>query len=385
MLRPYPVPLLVLALLFAAATAAAAEVEGGDVIGGIPVPPSPGDPEAHPGDRIWDPPRFTHYPLVVYEGEERNLAFHVPIPPDRARDRTAGLDRSDGAYHNPFGWLGGDRGSIAWRGGETLPVELPVDPELERVSGLLDLPARPGRHVAELQLGEGRAELSLRMVSVRGVWPHHRLVDGFPVDRDGVPVVLYDRRRDPDAERQWAALRSALPRPEGRPIVVGDPLAAPDGDSWAGLEELADLRPIDADRYPHHGLALALARLPDPLPRTIVWSPGNSPIHARVWSSEEERILGALRHRLEHLGAMPRLVLVLPPLPSEAHLVAEAEERRALLKRSAQFLGWEVIDAARIAGDPKRANRAAEGIYARHPMGVPRERLRDAVRSALER
>lgn len=374
---------LVLILFVAGLAAAEGEAGTGPTINGIPVPPSPGDPDAHPGHRIWDPPRFTHYPLVIYQGEPRNLAFRIPVPHDRARDKAAGLDRPDGAYHNPFGWQGGDSGTIGWRGGRSLPIELPTDPEAEGVSGLLDLPETSGRHVAQLTIGSTGAELSLRVVPVRSPWPHHHLVDGYPVDAEGIPVVLVDRRRDPDAERQWAALRSTLPRPSGRPLVIGDPLAAPDGDSWAGLDGIATLRPLEVDRYPHHGLAVGLAQLPDPLPRTIIWSPGNSPIHARLWSREEERILGALRNRLQQLGSMPDLVLVLPPLPAEPELVAEAQERRALLRRSAQFLDWAVVDAAAVVGDPAAANRVSEGVYARHPVGAARERLRDAVRAAL--
>lgn len=371
-------------LLIAVCAAPAAE-EGARMINGIPVPPSPGDPVAHPGHRIWDPPRFTHYPLVAYEGESRNLAFVIPIPPDRSRDQAVGLDRPNGAYHNPFGWQGGDSGTISWnQDSERLPITLPDDPELEAVSGLLDLPLISGRHRALLTIETGEASLDLRVVAVRSPWPHQRLVDGFPVDSEGIPVVLVDRRRNPNTERQWAALRARLPRPDGRPLVVGDPLAAPGGTAWEGLDDLAELRVCEPGRYPHHSLAVAVATLPDPLPSTIVWSPGNDPVHARLSSPEEERILGALRNRLEHLGALPRLVLLLPPMPVEAHLQVEAQARRGQLRRSAQFLDWEVIDADALNGSSAEDNRVAEGVYARYPVGEARLAIRDAVRAALQ-
>ncbi|MDA3962072.1 MAG: hypothetical protein PF961_14870 [Planctomycetota bacterium] len=352
-----------------------------EMINGIPVPPSPGDPDAHPGLRIWDEPSFTHYPAVVYADEVRNLAFSIPVPPERSRDREAGLDRPDGAYHNPFGWTGGDSGTIGWTDSDQWPITLPLDAELQRVSGLLPLPTGEGVHEAAISIAGATRSMHLRVSAVRGTWPHDRLENGFPVDHEGVPVVLMDRRRDPDAERQWAALRTTLPRPTGQSLVIGDPLASTDGDVWGDLTA----RTVVAtdERYPHHALLVALAKQNGALPRTVLWSPGNAPVNSRVWSPEEERVLAAVRGYYEHRAQMPRLVLLLPPLPAEPDLVAKAEERRDQLRRSALFLGWAVVDAAAAAGAPEGANRVGEGVYAIYPTGPARLRVAAAVAAAL--
>ena len=355
---------------------------GPATINGIPVPPSPGDPIAHPGTRIWQPPTFTHWPGIVFEDEERNLAFSLPVPPDRELDRQAKLDRPDGAYHNPFGWQVGDSGTIGWQDGEALPITLPQNPELDRVSGLLGLPTKPGIHTAEVVFGEHSATFQLRVASIREPWPAVSLVNGFPVDADGVPLVLVDQRRDPNVERQWSALRKGDPRPTSGPVwLVGDPLASADGDAWEGVAaerlEAMDLR------APHHAALVALAPLGEVIPRTICWSPGNAAVHSHTWSPEEERLLGAIASRCETLGVRPRLVLLLPPLPLDENLREVAAQRRHLLRRSAVFTGWEVIDAAVVCGEPEQATQLAPGLHTRYPVGKARQALASTLAEAL--
>lgn len=346
------------------------------------LPPSPGDPEAHPGLRIWEVPRFSHWPVIVYADEERNLAFGIPVPPRPEFDRSAGISRPEGAYHDPFGWRAGDSGTIGWDGGPALAVELPPDAVLDRVSGLLPLPLRPGMHQARLAVGSGEALLPLRVVEAAAAsWPFADLRDGFPVDAEGLPVVLLAPRRDAARERQWALMRSALPRPSGRPLVVGDPLAGPGGDVFADLE--AELRPAEDDRHPHHAALVALADLPEPLPRSLLWSPGNAAIRNQRWSAEEERVLGALRSRFDQLGVAPHCILLLPPLPPEQRLQGQARQRRDLLRRAALAANWRILDAAAVVGDPLEACSIAPGLLANHPVGAARERLQQAIVRAL--
>lgn len=369
------VPVLLLLAIAGMLTAAS--------INGTPVPPSPGDPDAHPGERIWDEPRFTHYPAVVYADEERNCAFRLPVPPTREADRGIGLKRPASAYHNPFGWSTGASGSIQWQGREPMPIALPEDPTVQSVSGLLPLPTDPGLHRAVVRIALGERLLPIRLVPVRGPWPHADLHDGFPVDADGVPVVLIDRRRDPDAQRRWAALRAGTPPASGRPLLVGDPLGAVDGDTWGAVDATRAAYP--AAPYPHHALLLAVASHGGEAPRVVVWSPGNQPLYDHLVRREEERVLSAVRGRYAYRGHMPRLVLVLPPMPVEAELREVARTRRAQLRRSAQFAGWSVIDAARLAGDPQRGNRLGDGVYTRYPHGAARRRIAAAVTAAVRR
>ena len=58
-------------------------------------------------------------------------------------------------------------------------------------------------------------------------------------------------------------------------------------------------------------MLVALATLPDPLPRTVIWCPGNQAIIGGAWTEEEDRVVSALRSRFTALGARPRLVLAL--------------------------------------------------------------------------
>ncbi len=319
------------------------------------IPPSP---STAPGVRIWPDPRFTHWPAVIYADEARNLSFELPV-------RQAGT-----------------AGSVGWEGGAAaLPITLPDD--TERVSGLLPVPGGFGVHTACITIADTTTRLPLRLIDVRQAWPLAAMRDGFPVDAAGVPTILVDRRRDPSGERQWNLLARDLPRGLGQPLVVGDPLADLGGDAWKGLT--AELRIAVDDRHPQHAVLVALATLPQPLPRTLVWSPGNGALFGGAWTAEEERLLGAVRSRCAALGAMPRLVLLLPPIPLDPGLQALARTRREQLARSAGFQGWSVVDLDAVAGPAETANRVADGLFTRHPIGEARARITAAIADELRR
>lgn len=335
-----------------AVDAAAPPAASGPAAAPRAMPPSP---STAPGVRIWPDPRLTHWPAIVYEREERNVSFELPV-------KRAGVS-----------------GSAGWRGGKALPFVLPEN--TERISGLLPLPTETGQHTAEIQIEGVVTALRLRIVDIRQPWPIEALRDGFPVDAENQPVVLVDRRRDPGSELKWRVLAASLARPVGRPLLVGDPLAALGGDAWQGLD--AEPRPALDERFPQHAVLAALAQLSDPLPRTVVWSPGNQVLHGGAWSAEEERLFGAIRSRFEAAGVLPRLVLLLPPTPLDAGLQEQARQRRELLQRSAGFLGWTVLDADRVAGNAAEANRVGEGVFTRYPHGAAQERLRRALADVL--
>jgi len=329
------------------------------------LPPVPPSPSTAPGIRIWPDPRFSHWPPVVYRDEPRNVAFALPI-------------KKPGAA-----------GTIGW---DETPVPMPfiLPSDAESISGLLPLPTQLGNHRATVMIESGSFPITLRIADAREAWPMVRLDQGFPVDADGHPVVLQDRRRGTREERVWSLLDGGGTRPEGRAVLVGDPLEALGSRVWDGLD--ADPRPASDERYPHHAVLVTLAMvLADqgkgvkPWPRTIVWCPGNQTLLGGAWSPEEERVLGAVRTRCERLGIAPRLVLALPPLPVEAHLQTRASERRDLLLRSANRLGWVVVDLARAAGAPEEANRVAPQVFTTYPLAAAQERMRSALRDALTR
>ncbi|MBA3684234.1 MAG: hypothetical protein H0W72_03230, partial [Planctomycetes bacterium] len=172
---------LSLAVLCATALTAAlsAALSAADAPSPLPanVPPSP---STAPGVRIWPEPRFTHWPAIVYADEDRNLSFQLPVK------------------------QAGTPGEVGWEGQPQMPIVLPAD--TDRVSGLLPVPRALGTHVGTLTIAGATTKTPLRLVDVREPWPLASLRDGFPVDRDGVPVVLVDRRRDPGAERTWMLL-----------------------------------------------------------------------------------------------------------------------------------------------------------------------------------
>ncbi|HEX3132970.1 MAG TPA: hypothetical protein VHX44_05230 [Planctomycetota bacterium] len=327
-----------------------------------PVPPSP---STAPGIRIWPDPRFSHWPPVVYRDEPRNVAFALPV-------------KKPGAA-----------GTIGW---DETPVPMPftLPSDAESISGLLPLPEKLGNHRATVVIESGSFPIDLRIVDARERWPIVRLDKGFPVDAEGHPVVLQDRRRGTREERVWSLLDSGGTRPDGRAVLVGDPLEALGSRVWDNLD--ADPRPTSDERYPHHAVLVTLATILGepgkdlkPWPRTIVWCPGNQTLLGGAWSAEEERVLGAVRTRCERLGIAPRLVLALPSWPVEAHLQARATERRDLLLRSANRLGWVVVDLARAAGSPEDANRVAPQVFTTYPLAPAQERMRTALRDALAR
>jgi hypothetical protein len=332
----------------------------------VATPPIPPSPSTAPGIRIWPDPRFTHWPPIVYRDETRNVAFALPVK------------------------KGGTAGTISWEAQTPLPFTLPTD--AESISGLLPLPSTIADHRATVAIDSGSFPIVLRVCDAREAWPITALGgNGFPVDADGRAVVLQDRRRGTREERVWSFLDAGDVRPVGRAVLVGDALEALGARVWDGLD--ADARPASDERYPHHAVLVALATLlgdgsGEPrqrLPRTIVWSPGNQTLLGGAWSAEEERVLGAVRTRCERLGVLPRLILALPPLPVEAHLQARAAERRDLLLRSANRLGWVVVDLARAAGAPEEANRVAPQVFTTYPLAPAQERMRAALQDALAR
>ena len=325
------------------------------------IPPSP---SMAPGVRIWPDPKFTHWPVVVYREELRNVAFALPVK------------RS------------GATGTIGWAGQEPMPFTLPTN--ADSISGLLSLPADLGVHQAQVALNKGSFPISLCVADAREAWPLARLENGYPVDAQGMAVVLQDRRRGSREERVWSALDAGGVRPTGRAVLVGDPLEALGSKVWDGID--ANARVALDERFPHHAVLVALANilaegsgeLSQRFPRTIVWCPGNQALHGGAWSEEEERVLGLVRTRCERLGITPRLVLALPPLPVDEHLQSKATERRDLLMRSANRLGWIVVDLKRSAGVPEDANRVAPQVFTTYPLAEAQTRMRAAINDALK-
>ena len=332
--------------------------------------------------RIWSAPDATHWPAIAYRGERRNLAFRIPIPPNRELDRAAGIERSDGGYHNPFGWGPGDSGTVSWGDGEQLDLTLPNDAAIQRTSGLLPLPTGAGTHTITLSIGNGTAAFQVIIADVRRPWPITGLRDGFPVDAAGRAVVLLAERPGSRAGSSVGCLRGTPPR-DGRALLVGDPLAALGRSPWDVVD--ADQRPAEDLRYPHHAVLVALADLPDPLPRTICWSPGNQILYAGADPAEEVRVLGALRAQLRARGSMPDLVLALPPLPLEDDLREAATARIANLRQAAVHAGWRIVDLAAAAGDPVTATAISAGLHTRYPTGQALDAVAAALDAAIER
>lgn len=347
---------LALALLVPAAMAADAPAEGGVEQGVMALPPgTPPSPSTAPGVRIWPDPAFTHWPAIAYPDEQRNIAFALP-------------------NQHP-----GSPGSIGWEGQPPMPITMPS--EGDSASGLLPLSLSLGVHAATATIGTRSWRLQVRLVDAAQPWPLARLVEGFPVDEQGVPVVLIDRRRHAEEERRWSVLRASMPRPTGRPLLVGDPMTALGASPWDGQD--AERREALDERYPAHAVLVALAQLGQP--RTIVWCPGNQVLFGAGWTPEEERVLSALRTRLETLRMQPRLVLLAPPIPLDEPLQDLARQRRELLITSATAQGWTVLDAERIAGPAETANRVQDGLYTRYPTGEAEARLAAALRAELAR
>ncbi len=319
----------------------------------LELPPSPADV---PGVRIWPPPAFTHWPAVAYADESRNAAVSLPV-------QTRGAKAEWG-----------------WEGEAPIPLQLPDD--VDQTSGLVQLDLHPGVRRLRVGLPEGDQRLPIRVVpATEAVWPLARLIDGYPVDEASVPVILLADRPQPARERIWAPLRSDLPRPTGRPLLVGDRLEAWNDSPWNGLD--AELRPATDLVKSHHACLVALATLPQPLPRTVIWCPGNDAIQVGACDPEEIRLLGVLRERFASQGFHPILILALPPRPVERRLQAVHDERRETMVAEADRTGWRLLDLARAAGDPERANRVGDNVFTTYPVGEAMVRERDVLQAAL--
>lgn len=318
------------------------------------LPPSPSEA---PGVRIWQPPAFTHWPAIAYPDETRNAAVAIPV-------KTAGA-----------------QGELGWEQEAPVAVTLPAD--ADRTSGLVDLVLAPGLRRLRVGLSGEDTLLPIRVVPAGEPWPLARLVDGYPVDAAGVPVVLLDARRLAGGERAWKLLREELPRPAGRALIVGDPMPAMGGAPWSGLE--AEQRPATDLAKPHHACLVALAKLPDPLPRTLIWCPGNGAVRYGDGDPEEVRFLGVVRTRFAALGAMPLLILALPPRPVDSRLQRVHDQRREALVNEADRIGWKILDLARAAGDPAEANRVGDGVFTAYPTGAALARVHEVLAAVLAR
>lgn len=294
---------------------------------------------------------FDTWPALITADEEHRLAFHLTA------------DAPSTAV-------------VSWAGvsGQTFPF--PAGDSI----GLLPLPTKIVVQRGEVRLGEQAIPLAVHLADVTGPWPITGLRHGLPIDADGVPVVLVDHRRSANDRRRELLAPQALSRPARMAIVVGDPLATPDGDAWRGLN--ADLRPAMDERYPQHAVLVVLATLDRP--RSVIWCPGNAALYAGTWA-EESRLCAAFAHRCTALGIRPRLILALPPLPVSQVLRASAESRRQILRVAAQAAGWDILDLALIAGDPTTANRFAPGFFTDYPVGEAQQRIRIALREELRR
>ncbi len=335
---------------------------------GMEPPPSPADPELYPGKRIWQRARITHWPAVRFDGEQRSIAFTIPVPRSPAGQRA-------------LGWKPGDEGSVGWFSQvERLRFVLPDDPDEQQVSGLIRLPQGLGMKVLRLELGQTLLRLPLRLVDASGPWPLARLEHEHPVDPDGTPVVLV-QRDPPELDQRLPSGWWDLPPASGEALLLGDPLPSLGSDAWHGVP--GRRMPVVDARRPHHDVLVALADLAAPLPRAIVWSPGNAPLHHGTWTYDEDRLLAVLPARCHALGERPRLLLALPPLPVDTHLREAARERRDFLRTRAFYLGWEVIDLAADLGGPESANRLAPGAFTRYPCRAGQARMATALRRSL--
>lgn len=261
---------------------------------------------------------------------------------------------------------------VGWDGAEAPPFAVPEGAS----EGLLALPAGLGLHRGAASCDGATVPLAIRLADVAQPWPIAGLRDGLPVDADGVPVVLVGQRRSANDARRARLAATAPSRPGGRPVLVGDPLEG----GWSGLD--AEQLAVAEARFPHHAALAALAAIDRP--RSVVWSPGNGALFARTWPGEG-RLCAALSERLAARGLRPRLVLALPPAPVASAWADDDVRRRQELAAHARAAGWELLDLAAAAGDPRTANRLAAGLYAENPVGAALERVRMALREELAR
>ncbi|MCX8039756.1 MAG: hypothetical protein N3B15_04195 [Planctomycetota bacterium] len=335
-----------IALLIFWASAGAAE----------PLPPSPG---LVAGVRRVEPPAFARWPALVDPDEPVAAGLAIALPLTQAAPEA----------------------SVSWHWPGEPAVAVPLAGAGAQLQAMVRVPKAAGRHTLRVQLGEAAYDLPLRMVPASEPWPHAALRAGCPVDAAGAPVLLVTPRATAMQDRRWAWLRPRPRRPEGRPLLVGDPLAAWGRTAWEGLA--AEQRALAPERSITAATLVALAQLPTPLPRTIVWSPGNAPLADGDWDPSESRLMLALSARLRALQAAPRLVLALPPWPLSEAARALAEQRRRTLAAVARSSGWRIIDLARAAGPPESAQRVGERAYAPYPVGAAQDRMRALLAGEL--
>ncbi|MHC5067108.1 MAG: hypothetical protein ACYTF0_00830 [Planctomycetota bacterium] len=349
-------------------------------LGAADIPPSPGDASAHPGDRTWRDVHFSHWPSLLYRDEQRHIGWRVPLARQLAIDLERGYRRPDSAYVNPFPWQPGDAGQIGWRSSPSAPFRLPIKPLGEFVGGLLPMPMTAGDHIADFACGRGTRELPLVVAEVTEPWPIAALRDGYPVDAQGRPVALLIDRADSAADRRWAVLRDDAAAAAGPVVAIGDPLQGLDGNLWQDLGADVQRRVVADERHPAHGLLVHMAAIQAAGGcSALLWSPGQLALHAGAWSPEEERALVAIDQYYAAQQQRPRLVLVLPPMPSQQRLRDLAQERRDLLRRSAIGAGWRIVDSERSV----QALQVSTGAYAAVAHGEAGRALAVAIAQAL--
>ena len=281
------------------------------------------------------------WPAIVFADEQHRIAISITTPV--AGDLTVRWDEA---------------------AGQTFAVPVGTS------EALLPLPGGAGLHRGDARLGGSHSPLAIRLSEVTAPWPATELRDGRPVDAQGIPVVLVDHRRSANDLRRERIATIVLPRPTGRPLLVGDPLATPLGDAWQGV--IAECRPAIDDAFPQHAALVALRSFGQP--DSMVWSPGNASLFAGTWT-DEGRLCQALARRCAALAIAPQLIVALPPWPVATAWREPAQRRRQALTTAAQAAGWSVLDLAELAGDPLAANRLAPGLYAEYPVGPAQKRL----------
>jgi hypothetical protein len=351
------------------------------------VPPSPSSVTAA---ALVETFGFAAWPPIVYADERSNVACRIPPEPTAALQVAVPFNANPAAPKQSSG-----PSTLGWSTGPLATIRLPAEP----TGALLPLPGL-GTHEAVLNTAAGRHQATLRVAPANQPWPVHHLSgsnaqppwdSGLPVDAQGIPVVLVDRRRDLTQDRHLGAVTAfARQRPTGAPLVIGDPQASQDqAPLWqaavkAGATALSATHP----RRPSCAILAALGRAqttwnadPASVPSAIVLMPGPRSETDPQDLMTEERLLGALRSRLDALGLSPRIVVLLPWPPLAQDRAWDAG-RGARLRQIAVHLQVIVLDPERIAGPAAEAHRLVPGAYARTPQGAARDALSAALAKA---
>ena len=97
-----------------------------------------------------------------------------------------------------------------------------------------------------------------------------------------MPVVV---RATPEAstEERFQLLRGGAARPDGSPVLLGDPMPALGGTCWPdlGAETVRTLEARD-ERRSWHAAVVALAELEAPYPKTLAISLGNDELRGHL-------------------------------------------------------------------------------------------------------